>query len=382
MRRRPRAAAASAAVVLGLLVACTSESGSADAPTGSPSTAPSPAVTADAPSTELIAFSTMQRGQVVVTPPDGKGRQVLVSGSGCCSALSPDGTRLLYLTQTSDGGEAAATMRTDGTDRQLIPPVGGLDLVPGTWTADGTHMLFGGVDEGALGRNGVFITDGHGSQPRRLTRTSGSEFDLPVDASPDGRLVLFMRVPNSEADPFKGDLYVVPVTGGEPVRLNPSGTVVGYVFVGPGNFFPDSRRVAYVALPADLDAPETGAVMVVGVDGSASRRLTPPTLWTTSAHVSPDGQWITFDRPRSDRDVNEVYLMHPDGSGLHRLESAALGSCCAIWSPDSTRLLFSRGGSSATNLGWARIDGGDTHELTTAGGEIFTDYSWAGGLGP
>ena len=49
-----------------------------------------------------------------------------------------------------------------------------------------------------------------------------------------------------------------------------------------------------------------------------------------------------------------------------------------MWSLDSTRGLYSVGGSDATNLRWIAIDGSGSGDVTTSGGEIFADYGWAG----
>jgi Tol biopolymer transport system component len=67
--------------------------------------------------------------------------------------------------------------------------------------------------------------------------------------------------------------------------------------------------------------------------------------WTTSARWSPDGRWIVFDQANRAGGAHDLYLVHPDGSGLRRLPAAApgIGACCARWSPDGRALVYERG---------------------------------------
>lgn len=395
--RASRCAATGAVVALGLLVACTGPSGPVEGPAvGAEGATPSQTTTAGPSPDGVIAFGTEGQGQVVVTRPDGTGQVELAAGTACCAALTPDGERIVFLTMTSDGRETAATMTTGGDDRTVIEPPDGLNLVPGAWARDGSLVYLAGFSDIA-GSNGLYAVEPDGTSLERLTRPAGSRFDLPLEVSPDGTLVLFMRTATPHVDPFQGDLYVVPTAGGAAVRLNPKGTVVPWSLVRPGNFFPDSERVAFAALLADTE-PARGVVMVATADGSSVDRVRMAEddggngeVWSTTAHVSPDGSWIVFDKwpgwgtvddgGPNPRQGHALYLVRPDGTGLHHVGEDRENACCAVWSPDGTRLLYSAGGDQANNLVWIAADGSDEGAITHAGGEVFRDYSWAGGGG-
>ncbi len=106
---------------------------------------------------------------------------------------------------------------------------------------------------------------------------------------------------------------------------------------------PDSGRIAF-----RLDGFPPG-------DGLGRRRrarpLTNPPRGADDGDPiwSPDGQWIAFARSPS-RGVSDVWLAHPNGTGLRRLTTtpippagiAHIGSVPLAWSPDGTQLLAFR----------------------------------------
>jgi Tol biopolymer transport system component len=60
----------------------------------------------------------------------------------------------------------------------------------------------------------------------------------------------------------------------------------------------------------------------------------------TSAHWSPVGNWIEFDRLNTDESGHTLYLIHPNGSGLKQITFSLFdGFCCGLWSPDGKKLL-------------------------------------------
>jgi Tol biopolymer transport system component len=84
---------------------------------------------------------------------------------------------------------------------------------------------------------------------------------------------------------------------------------------------------------------------------------------------SPDGHWIAFTMAtRATGGLHELYLMHPNGSGVRRLTSAAgsLFSSQPTWSPDSEQLLFTRGSDDphVTDVWSINVDGSHLSQLT------------------
>jgi Tol biopolymer transport system component len=97
---------------------------------------------------------------------------------------------------------------------------------------------------------------------------------------------------------------------------------------------------------------------------------------------SPDGRWIAFSgRPPTGFAYWEVYLIHPDGSGLKEI-TPHTGGCLGfapIWSPDGKELLFARQcyiglTVTSTTLSTVNLDGTGLTNVTDLNG--LTSYGW------
>jgi dipeptidyl aminopeptidase/acylaminoacyl peptidase len=107
---------------------------------------------------------------------------------------------------------------------------------------------------------------------------------------------------------------------------------------------PDGRLLAFFAPARGLG--------VVRPDGSGYRILVREQHdvgpWGDPAW-SPDGRWIAFvDDPNQ-----HVWLVKPDGSGLHALARSPQGSTSPSWSPDGKRLLVENGNRELWQIGAA-----------------------------
>jgi Tol biopolymer transport system component len=117
------------------------------------------------------------------------------------------------------------------------------------------------------------------------------------------------------------------------------------------------------------------AVFVASANGSHPRRITAWGEWSTSAHWSPDGTRIVFDKfvPGSSGSHN-LYLVHPNGTGLKAISPTSLGGvCCAVWSPDGKRLLFR---AASHRLLTVNRDGSGVKYLTTGDPSDEAEYAW------
>jgi Tol biopolymer transport system component len=93
---------------------------------------------------------------------------------------------------------------------------------------------------------------------------------------------------------------------------------------------------------------------------------------------SPDGRWIAFARdvPRHGNDRLWLYRMRGDGTDLRRLTGdAEMLDSTPSWSPDGARIVFTRATSPAASLAWIyriRADGSEEERLSD--GYVF-DFS-------
>lgn len=193
-----------------------------------------------------------------------------------------------------------------------------------------------------------------GGEPELLT--SGQQDGAPA-VSPDGRQVAFVRR-SAEGS----SLYVVPLTGGAPVRLTEGLTVLGDLA-----YSPDGGRIACTVLVDDAPTDPPAPLVVDGepehkVDGlgwvgtARTHVYVVPATGGTSVRLtgegnnggpawSPDGQLIAFARTRKDAEgvrlCQQVGLVDPDRPGESvRLPFAPVGVGGPLtWTPDGAAVI-------------------------------------------
>ena len=119
-------------------------------------------------------------------------------------------------------------------------------------------------------------------------------------------------------------------------------------------------------------------MFVVNVDGTHARRITPWNV-TLKAEWSPDGQWIAFDKAESEPIPRDLFVVHPDGTGLRQITSNEDNkmSFAPTWSSDSETLLFIRREYTAgvTDLWTVNVDGTGLYQVTHSPAQ-YSGYRW------
>ena len=248
--------------------------------------------------------------------------------------ISPDGARIAYSVKTAnpkrDGYLGAIWLvSADGA----TPPV---QITAGTaqdssprWSPDGSELAFtsdrGEVPKGRKRppRN-VFVLDLAGGEARQLTRF-GDDCSELVWAPDGGHLAFVVRDPKDSADEEDG------------VRVY--------------------DRARYRSDEGGLSDGRRKHVWIVGIDGSAPRKVTDGDWDDGQPEFSPDGREIAFVSNRTERrDLNTVADIHVASlSGETRRITDGEGSYGnPSWSPDGT-VITAYGtecaiGSSARNI--------------------------------
>jgi TolB protein len=174
-------------------------------------------------------------------------------------SISPDGSRVLYLTQS---WEVAELNLATGRRTVLSHPAPGTWDTEATWSPDGKSIAFGCNYSPSVkvGRSDICIMNADGSARRVVfPRSDAAEW---VTWSPDDRFVAF--------------------------QADTKGFTAGSIVVGN---------------------VENGHE--VEISGQTGFALNETPAW------SPDGRWIAF-QVKTD-DGYRIALMHPDGSSFHRL---------------------------------------------------------------
>lgn len=239
---------------------------------------------------------------------------------------SPDGRSIAFVREFNDSDQLYILDTIEGTPRQIAAQLRGGAHFP-DWSPDGKSILF------TAGRSaeheGVYLIHADGSGLRPVLSDSVNEYRYPSWA-PDGRR------------------FAV-------ASWNPSGSAILVADVASG-----ARRQVLAADTVYLDCPQwlpKGDVLLLTVYLSSSYPWRNPSVTDARADLaafdlqsgrvrfvtadhdklnnygrwSPDARWIVF---QSDRhappfrdstpthyrfDSLEIYIVHPDGSGLRRL---------------------------------------------------------------
>jgi len=201
-------------------------------------------------------------------------------GLGSAPSLSPDGTRVVYVSPSKDGPSDGLyiTDLASGTRTHLLGTTTG--DINSIWSPDGSKIAFTrGLSSGLIGAPGpynIMVTNIDGSDSRQLT--DGTDVNNLLAWMPDENRILY-----SIASRNGVSLQIMDIQSGEISLLtdvNYNGTVV---------VSPDGKRLAFEEmLPLDKYG-----LFVSNLDGSNRKRLadSDPYIVTVPAW-SPDGNWV------------------------------------------------------------------------------------------
>jgi Tol biopolymer transport system component len=317
--------------------------------------------------------------------PDGTDEHQIGTGEVGCGTWSPNSSKLLV--QVNPVGFARpATANPDGSDFTVLDQYPNLKqtLSCKFWSADSTRFLCNSAEDGKLSDDGLYtLRSSDGGGLMRVTTTPKGSEDDALGYSPDGSRILFSRIGSNDF----GDIYVVNPDGTGLLRLNPPRLQLGAADCcrPAADWSPDGSQVAFAAFwkPNIAHARRT-ALFVVNADGTGLRRITPFGLGARDgARWSPDGQLIAFNTLFIRGGSPQIWVVHPDGTGLTELTLPTHRdySYEPVWSPDSTKLLFSsfhpeiNGGQA--DLWIVNTDGGGLFQLTNTPEPLEEgDQSW------
>ena len=170
-------------------------------------------------------------------------------------AWSPDGSEITYTTD-QNGNWDIYSMAPDGSADRRLTDHEAQDGWP-SWTPDGQQIVF------ASDRSGnweLFIMNADGSNVRQLTNRPETT-DLFPEVSPDGTLVVF----SSQVEAVnEGEIYVMPIEGGEPTRLTSTAALNNMP-----SWCPSGEQIVFTS---DRDGNEN--VYIMSADGATQTRLT------------------------------------------------------------------------------------------------------------
>jgi Tol biopolymer transport system component len=229
-------------------------------------------------------------GSRIINPDDGTFRDVDGAFPGLfnpCGIPSPDGTLLLCETFADDGSQNGIhTIRaSDGGGFMQITSNPGGDDAPGSWSPNGSRIVFERFAPNTFEPEGVFIVNSNGTGLKRILPPTIRVNCCTFNWSPQGNEIAFSRHATPD---LHSSLWVMHSDGSglRPLPV-PPGSGCGGANADPAAigclepaWSPDGRKVAFAG---GLDLDTDGEIYTVNVDGTGLTQVT-----HTGASQSPD----------------------------------------------------------------------------------------------
>ena len=240
----------------------------------------------------------------------------LVRSGEAALTIEPD--NVAFISDRDDGQLDVYVMNMDGSNVRRVTT--GAAPVVFSWSPDGRRIV---SDFDFFDRRYIVSTNSDGVWDVLLTE---SGVDSDPDWSPSGDRVAYASSVNGS-----GEIYVMDVDGGHPVRVtNHSAEDQNPAWA------PDGESLLFASdRDGDLE------IYRLWIVSGAITRLTNRPGPDSHPRWSPDGSEILFISGQ-DGD-SEIYLMNSDGTDVRKLTSNRVEDTSPSWSPDGRRIIFASG---------------------------------------
>jgi Tol biopolymer transport system component len=240
-----------------------------------------------------------------------------------------------------------------------------LGVSPVAWSRDGSQLLLRELRNAASGEVGQDLCVMHADGSQKLLTKDGDSGEGSF--SPDGTKVVFTGIDQG--------LYAVDAKGGTP-RLIARSYMAWWL--GSPAWSPDGSRIAYTVYLEGSPEGSTSEIWTVNPDGTNPRPLVRECGGARCGGLawSPDGSRLalysagapgcTGTRARPCLGATDgIYIVDADGSGLQRINADGRQPS---WSPDGSRIAFLQSGELFTMAP-------DGTNVTPVEGVVVMDYS-------
>jgi eukaryotic-like serine/threonine-protein kinase len=268
--------------------------------------------------------------------------------------FSPDGKNLAYVRSRSWASDeiyvvpVAAGGSLGGPSRVSS----GQDFILGLdWTPDGRNIMFSAPQAGG---SALWIIPAAGGRPERLA--GAGENGIGPSISRQGNRLAYER---SVTDP---NIWRIPGPNAHDLRAAPEKWIASTEADQEVQFSPDGKKIVFVSTRSgDYE------IWTCESNGREVAQLTslggPP---AGSPRWSPDGRWIAFDAPKVGK--ADIFVISADGGVPRLLTSGTANNIRPSWSRDGRWIYFSSNRSGNWQIWKAPAQGGLAVQITKSGG--------------
>ena len=273
-----------------------------------------------------------------------------VTRAGFNPTWSPDGKWILYATDRVDNplirrsSPSQLIQVNPATGEQRLVHPG--DAVQPSWSPHGYRIAYWGLSRS--GQRILWTIPAGGGEP--VQATDGRSVDWSPLWSPDGRYLYFAsdrsgttnlwRLPIDERSGRVGDPE--PVTTSSQASMLPT-------------ISRDGKRIAYATDETRTTLERISFDPGVETSPGEPAEITRTSQLILACDVSRDGRWIAYQTstPRQN-----LFVIHPNGTGLRQLTDDGFNNRQPRWSPDGTRIAFYSNRGGKYEIWILRPDGG------------------------
>ena len=307
---------------------------------------------------------------------DGTRLHRLSKGRDSVADYSPDGTKIAFLRDVSDG-DWLMVADANGDNKRRLAYIDAWNFTcfnsqPFDWSPDSTELVYQSDERKSDGETDLHVISADGTGDRVIVTSDMAEVDAVW--SPDGTRIAFTRQ-NEECsgaatkESEVQDIWTVAADGTDERRLTEHSL---------GDFepawSPDGSSIAFISTRDDTADPDygpyTSEVYVMNADGSDERRLTDDVMYDYGLSWAPDGTWIAFAASCDDDSCDwdsEIKKVRADGSRVVPLtDNKRVRESYPEWSPDGRKIAYARTGYRRENFDiWVVTRDGSDHERVT-----------------
>ncbi len=227
------------------------------------------------------------------------------------------------------------------------------------FSTDGRRLVF------ARG-SGIWTANADGGDVREVSGVPSTPWgvDRFPDLSPDGQTIAFFHP--TETAPIWGDIWIIPVGGGQPRQLTFDACEVGWP-----TWAPDGKSIVYSSTRGGSQT-----LWRVNVVGGTPTALTTGAGEDTEPDISSDGKKLIYGTQRKSK---SLILLDPATGQEKEILSSRVRFAFPAFSPQGDRVAFNQAsGAGTAQLHVSSLDGREVRQVTRGVREQNIVPQWSG----